>query len=74
MLRPGGKLVILDVVEPPEESLVSRALLGLAAAAGDLIRELGPLLSARGIDFVEQDVGGFGVVRLFIGRTPGGPR
>lgn len=74
VLRPGGRLVLIDVNYPEDENAVGMALTRLARRSGDLVRDLGRLLVGHGFAFTDRAIGGFGSVHLYIaekdGRSP----
>lgn len=71
VLKPGGRLVILDINFPrnanPAGTLLTRGWM----VGGDIIRDIPGLLSEFGYHFTEQEVGGFGSVHLYIATKPG---
>jgi len=67
VLKPGGRLVIIDVDFPADRNRLGMGATHLWAALGDLIRDLGKLLHECGFDYTEEEIGGFGTVHLYIG-------
>jgi ubiquinone/menaquinone biosynthesis C-methylase UbiE len=70
VLKPGGRLIILDINYPGNDNLVGTLLTKGWKAGGDIIRDLPALLSTYGYQFTDQEVGGFGSVHLYIGTRP----
>jgi ubiquinone/menaquinone biosynthesis C-methylase UbiE len=70
VLRPGGRLVLVDFARPPEGRRLGRWLAGLMEKAGDVLREMGPLFDVCGLEWTEQEIGGFGSVRLWVATRP----
>ena len=66
VLRPGGRLVIVDFAHPPQGRRLGRWLAGLMERAGDILRDMGPLFDTCGMDWTEREIGGFGSVRLWV--------
>jgi len=68
VIKPGGRLLLLDFRVPPGGQRAGKALVRFMAAAGDIIRDLPPLLEKAGFTFSQKEIGGFGSVGLFIGK------
>jgi len=68
VLKPGGKLVLLDFDYPADRNLPGCVLVKLMEAAGDIIRDIGRLLSDNSFQYEEQEIGGFGSVHIFIAK------
>lgn len=69
VLRPDGRLVLLDVTYPHRRNALGVALAEFWKLAGDVVRDVGSLLGAAGFHFEEREVGGFGSVHLYV-ATP----
>jgi len=74
VLRPGGRIVMIDIAHPASGGRVGTALVALWKAGGDLIRDMGRLFEAHGLDYTDEEIGGWGSVHLFVATKPGGPR
>ena len=70
VLRPGGRLVFIDVNYPSDGNRAGSALVTLWKCSGDLIRDMAALFGALGLDAVDREIGGFGV-HLYIATKPG---
>ena len=70
VLRPAGRLVILDVNFPRDGNRLGDALVGLWKRTGDLIRDMNALLDRFGFDASDLEVGGFGSIHLYVARKP----
>ena len=66
MLKPGGRLIILDINYPHNRNPVGTLLTKSWKASGDIIRDLPGLLAGSGYQFTDQEVGGFGSLHLYI--------
>ena len=66
VLKPGGRLILLDINYPQDANLVGTLLTNAWKAGGDIIRDLPDLLHKFGYQFTEQEVGGFGSVHLYV--------
>jgi ubiquinone/menaquinone biosynthesis C-methylase UbiE len=70
VLKPGGRLVIIDIEFPSDRNRLGMGLTRIWIAGGDLIRDLGKLLKEFDFDFTEEEIGGFGTVHLYIATKP----
>jgi len=66
VLRPGGKLILIDFDYPTDRNRLGYALVKLMENAGDTIRPIGEVLDRHGFDFTRAEIGGFGSVHLFV--------
>ncbi len=66
VLRPGGRLVLIDVEYPADGNRLGMGVMRLWVGLGDLIRDLGKLLHEFGFDYTEEEIGGFGSVHLYV--------
>ncbi len=66
VLKPGGRLVLIDVEYPADGNLLGLGATRLWMVLGDLIRDLGKLLREFDFDYSEEEIGGFGTVHLYI--------
>lgn len=66
VLRPGGRLVIIDVNYPADGNRLGRALVELWKRTGDLIRDMRALFAELGFEATDHEVGGFGTVHLYL--------
>ena len=66
VLKPGGRLVIIDIEYPADRNWPGMKAIRLWSALGDLIRDLGGLLSEFGFDYDEEEIGCFGSVHLYV--------
>ncbi len=68
VLRPGGRLILVDVSFPATDSLAGRLAARAWQLAGDLFRDLRPLFESHGLTYADTEVGGFGTVHLYVGE------
>ncbi len=66
VLRPGGRIVLIDVGYPPDGNWMGNALVGIWKRAGDVVRDMPSLFASFGFDVHEQPIGGFGSIHLYI--------
>ena len=66
VLRPQGRLVLIDVGYPHDGNRLGGALVGMWKRAGDVIRDMPPLFASFGFDVYHGQVGGFGSVHLYV--------
>jgi ubiquinone/menaquinone biosynthesis C-methylase UbiE len=71
VLRPGGRLVMIDVGYPHDDNRVGTVLVRLWEHAGDLIRDTPAVLRAAGFSVVDEEIGGWGSVHRY--RATKGP-
>jgi len=71
VLKPGGRLVMLDINYPHNANMIGTLLTRGWKAGGDIIRDLPELLESFGYQFADQEVGGFGSVHLYVATAPG---
>jgi ubiquinone/menaquinone biosynthesis C-methylase UbiE len=66
VLRPGGRLILLDVNYPPDGNLPGMLLTRMWIALGDIVRDLGSLLEALNLSYRQEAIGGLGTVHLYL--------
>ena len=66
VLRPGGRIVLIDVAPPGDGNWMGNALLGIWKRSGDVVRDLPELFESFGFGLQEQPIGGFGSIHLYI--------
>lgn len=73
VLRPGGKLVLIDVGYPADRNRIGTALASLWKLSGDLLRDTAGLLAAAGLPATDDEIGGRGSVHLYVAVKPATP-
>jgi ubiquinone/menaquinone biosynthesis C-methylase UbiE len=66
VLRSKGSLVLIDINYPADGNWVGTRLTRLWQRAGDIIRDIDGLLVARGFDYEDTEIGGFGSVHMYV--------
>jgi len=66
VLKPGGKLVMIDIDYPKDRNRLGMALTKFWMASGDIIRDMGELFEELGWKFQVEEIGGFGSVHLYV--------
>ena len=66
VLKPGGRLVIVDINYPRDNSLLGSVATRFWMAVGDLIRDVDTMPSRAGLVYTDREIGGFGSVHLYV--------
>jgi ubiquinone/menaquinone biosynthesis C-methylase UbiE len=66
VLKPGGRLVMIDINYPHDGNRLGTALVGLWRRRGDLIRDMQAIFRDFDLDATDEEVGGFGSVHLYL--------
>lgn len=66
VLKPGGKLLIVDVNYPRDRNRLGVLATRAWMAAGDIIRDMAPLFEQFGFSYYDEEIGGFGSVHLYV--------
>jgi len=66
VLKPDGRLVMIDVNYPNEVSWPGDLLVECWKKGGDLIRDMDVLFESAGLAYQDEEIGGFGSVHLYI--------
>ncbi len=70
VLRPGGRMVIIDVNYPSDRNRLGSAIVELWKRSGDLIRDMPALFDEFELDATDSEIGGFGSVHLYVAAKP----
>lgn len=68
VLKPDGRLVIVDINYPKDRNWLGTKLIQLWMA-WDIVRNMGELFESSGWEYEETEIGGFGSVHLYIARS-----
>ena len=66
VLKDGGRLVLIDINYPSDKNWLGMNLTRLWASTGDIIRDMGNLFKQSGFSYIDEEVGGFGSVHLYV--------
>ena len=66
VLRPGGRLVLIDVNYPMTPTLIGWLFTWGWRAAGDVFRDIDELLRSSGFVHETSEIGGFGTIQLYV--------
>jgi ubiquinone/menaquinone biosynthesis C-methylase UbiE len=66
VMRPGGRLVMIDVGYPRNGNRLGTALTNLWRHSGDLIRDMPALFTESGLDARVYEIGGSGSIHLYV--------
>jgi ubiquinone/menaquinone biosynthesis C-methylase UbiE len=70
VLKPGGRLVLIDVGYPDDDNRLGTLLTELWRKSGDLIRDMDALFQEAGLEYRKEPIGGFGSVHLYVAAKP----
>lgn len=71
VLRPGGRLVLIDVNYPADGNWLGTAVTRMWRQAGDVIRDLPPLFDEIGFAVTDEPIGACGSVHLYLAERRG---
>ncbi len=74
VLRPGGKLILIDFSYPGDRNSIGTNLAALWKLTGDLIRDMGRLFDELGLDYSDEEIGGSRSVHLYVATKSSSPR
>jgi SAM-dependent methyltransferase len=66
VLKPGGRLVLMDAARPEDGNWRGRALAGFVVASGDILRDMAPIFVRHGFTFSREAIGGSGALYLYL--------
>lgn len=74
VLKPGGRLVLIDVNYPSDGNRIGTALVDrFWKPFGDLIRDVAAVLCDAGLVVEDEEIGGWGSVHRYLGTKPESP-
>ncbi len=73
VLRPGGRLVMIDINFPANRNRIGTVLTKVWQRAGDIIRDMGQLFDEFGFEHMDTEIGGFGSVHLYVATRTWSP-
>lgn len=66
VLRPNGRLVLIDINYPADQNRLGTALTSLWIGSGDLIRDMRKLFDDNALTHTDREIGGWGSVHLYV--------
>lgn len=66
VLRPGGKLLLIDINYPANRNWIGMLLTKAWKACGDIIRDMSSLFDRFGFEYRDKEIGAFGSVHLYV--------
>jgi ubiquinone/menaquinone biosynthesis C-methylase UbiE len=70
VLKSGGRMIIVDINYPVDGNRIGTFLTRCWKAGGDIIRDMEALFDTFGFDCMDEEIGGFGSVHLYVGVKP----
>ncbi len=70
LLKPGGRVVIVDAGEAKDGNPIAKALAVLWEVLGDYMRDEVPLMASRGLKVQREDYGPWDSVHIVVGERP----
>ncbi len=70
VVKPGGKVIIVDAGESEDGNLVARWLANLWELLGDYMRDEVPLMEARGLQVKREEYGPWNCIHVVVGTRP----
>lgn len=68
VLKPGARLVLIDIGWPADRNWIGRAFTRLIEATGDIIRDMGRIFTRHGFEYHHEAIGLFGSLHLYIAQ------
>lgn len=68
VLKPGGRLVMIDISYPKDGNWLGRALARFTELTGDILRDMGPIFTRNGFSYYEEVIGGYSSMYLYIAQ------
>lgn len=66
VLRDGGRLVMVDVDYPLDGNRIGVLLAKMWMSLGDILRDMDPIFREAGFEFLDEEIGGWGSVHLYV--------
>lgn len=66
VLKPGGRLVLVDMALPADRNWLGRMWIRLFIASKDILRDMGPIFSQHAFAFSDKTVGLSGALHLYV--------
>ena len=66
VLKPNGRLVLMDVNYPVDENWLGMTLTRLWVSVGDLVRDMHTLFDVNQLSYTDEEIGGWGSVHLYV--------
>jgi ubiquinone/menaquinone biosynthesis C-methylase UbiE len=70
VLRPGGRIVMVDINYPRDRNWLGRTLTNGWKAGGDIIRDMPAIFNKFDFEFTDKEIGGGGSVHLYVAAKP----
>lgn len=68
VLKPDGKLVLIDVNYPGDGNARGVRRTAMWKKLGDIIRDMDELFNHHGLEYTDDEIGGYGSIHLYVGE------
>ena len=68
VLKPGARLVLIDIGYPDDRNWMGRAITHVIAATGDVIRDMGFIFAKNDFEFSNETIGLFGSLHMYVAQ------
>ena len=68
VLKPDGRLVLIDVNFPTKDNWFGRTLTHLWMRTGDIVRDMDSIFEINGLSYSDEEIGCWGSIHLYVAR------
>jgi ubiquinone/menaquinone biosynthesis C-methylase UbiE len=66
VLKPGGSFLLVDIDYPSDRNIFGYSLVKMTERSGDIIKDIKNLLEQKKLQYIYENIGGFGSVKLYV--------